>query len=126
QLIETYHPKLIFEIGPLGLLAAMAVYTTLTVVTFRVYRQTKDKNLRSYAASMWVFIFFISYCPYYYPLDVDPVGVYYWLAAGIVLKIPELERQEQAKAAALADPDGVLPPAKGRRRKQPKNTPTFE
>ena len=123
QLIETYHPKLIYELGPLGLIGALAVYTTLTVVTFRVYRQTKDKNLRSYAASMWVFILFISYCPYYYPLDVDPVGVYYWLAAGIVLKIPELERQEQAKAAALANPDGP-PPKKGRRKKH-KDQPTF-
>ncbi|MEL6158822.1 MAG: hormogonium polysaccharide biosynthesis protein HpsL [Cyanobacteria bacterium J06627_32] len=125
-LIETYHPKLIYELGPLGLIAALSVYTALTIATFRVYRQTKDKNLRSYAASMWVFIFFISYCPYYYPLDVDPVGVYYWLAAGIVLKIPELERQEREKAAAAAlgpsEEAAVL--SKGRRRKQ-KNQPTF-
>ncbi len=101
-LIETYHPKTMYELGPIGLFALLLVYTTLTVVTFRIYRATKDKNLRSYAASMWVFILFMSYCPYYYPLDVDPVGVYYWMAAGIVLKIPELERQEREKAAAIA------------------------
>ncbi|MEL6468211.1 MAG: hormogonium polysaccharide biosynthesis protein HpsL [Cyanobacteria bacterium J06623_4] len=125
-LIETYHPKLIYELGPLGLIAALSVYTALTVATFRVYRKTKDKNLRSYAASMWVFIFFISYCPYYYPLDVDPVGVYYWLAAGIVLKIPEIERQEREKAAAaaLGQTEEAIAPPKGRRRKQ-KNQPTF-
>lgn len=104
-LLETYHPKLIYEIGPLGLLAALAVYTTMTIATFKVYRKTKDKSLRSYAASMWVFILFISYCPYYYPLDVDPVGVYYWLAAGIVLKIPELERQDRDQA--VLDPTNV-------------------
>ncbi|MGB3296946.1 MAG: hormogonium polysaccharide biosynthesis protein HpsL [Phormidesmis sp.] len=101
-LIETYHPKTMYEIGPIGLFAVMLLYTTLTVVTFRVYRATKDKSLRSYAASMWVFVLFMSYCPYYYPLDVDPVGVYYWVAAGIVLKIPELERQEREKAMAIA------------------------
>jgi hypothetical protein len=105
-LIETYHPKLVYELGPLGLLAALAVYTTMTIVTFRVYRQTKDKNLRSYAASMWVFILFISYSPYYYPLDVDPVAVYYWLAAGIVMKIPALEKQEKERKAALLRPLG--------------------
>lgn len=127
-LLETYHPKIIYELGPLGLMAVLAVYTTLTVVTFRVYRGTKDKNLRSYAASMWVFIFFISYSPYYYPLDVDPVGVYYWLAAGIVLKIPELERQEREKAAALAiAASGEEPPVTSRRRRgQVKAKPTFE
>lgn len=125
SLIETYHPKLIYEIGPLGLAAALAVYTVLTVVTFRAYRKTKDKNLRSYAASMWVFVLFISYCPYYYPLDVDPVAVYYWLAAGIVLKIPEIERQEQEKAAALnqgSEPDAVK---SGRHRRKKAAVPTF-
>ncbi|MGB3292169.1 MAG: hormogonium polysaccharide biosynthesis protein HpsL, partial [Phormidesmis sp.] len=125
SLIETYHPKLIYEIGPLGLIAALAVYTVLTVVTFRVYRKTKDKNLRSYAASMWVFVLFISYCPYYYPLDVDPVAVYYWLAAGIVLKIPELERQEQEKAAAALDPAAAETTGKSGQRRRKKATPTF-
>ena len=127
-LIETYHPKILYEIGPIGLFAVMLVYTALTVVTFRVYRATKDKNLRSYAASMWVFILLISYCPYYYPLDVDPVGVYYWMAAGIVLKIPELERQEREKAAAIAlqsakedDPPAELSAkSKGRRKRAEK------
>ncbi len=127
-LLETYHPKVIYELGPLGLIAVLAVYTTLTVVTFKVYRNTKDKNLRSYAASMWVFILFISYSPYYYPLDVDPVAVYYWLAAGIVLKIPELERQEREKAAALAiAASGEEPPVTSKRRRgQSKAKPTFE
>lgn len=125
-LLETYHPKIIFELGPLGLIAVLALYTTLTVVTFKVYRNTKDKNLRSYAASMWVFIFFISYSPYYYPLDVDPVAVYYWLAAGIVLKIPELERQEREKAEALAlEAAGVAPVPSQKRRKRGRNQPTF-
>ena len=124
ELIETYHPKLIYEIGPIGLIAVLAVYTTLTIATFKVYRSTRDKNLRSYAASMWVFVLFISYCPYYYPLDVDPVGVYYWLAAGIILKIPELERQEREKLA-LESPETVSELPKSGRRKRLKKQPTF-
>ncbi|MEM6451572.1 MAG: hormogonium polysaccharide biosynthesis protein HpsL [Cyanobacteria bacterium P01_D01_bin.105] len=123
-LLETYHPKIIFEIGPLGLFAVLAMYTTLTVVTFKVYRNTRDKNLRSYAASMWVFIFFISYSPYYYPLDVDPVAVYYWLAAGVVLKIPELEKQEREKAKAIArEAAGEAPEPVSKRSKRAQ--PTF-
>jgi hypothetical protein len=46
---------------------------------------------------------FISYFPYYYPLDVDPVNVYYWLAAGIVLKLPDLDRQERLKHSLDGD-----------------------
>lgn len=98
RLVETYHPKLLYELGPLGLLFMMVLYTSLTVATFKAYRKTRDKNLRGYAASMWVFVLFISYFPYYYPLDVDPVSVYYWLAAGIALKIPTLDKQERELA----------------------------
>jgi cell division protein FtsW (lipid II flippase) len=95
RLVETYHPKLLYELGPLGLLSIMLLYTAVTIATFKAYWKTKDKNLRGYAASMWVFILFISYFPYYYPLDVDPVSVYYWLAAGIALKIPTLDKQQR-------------------------------
>ncbi|MEM8805814.1 MAG: hormogonium polysaccharide biosynthesis protein HpsL [Cyanobacteria bacterium P01_G01_bin.38] len=105
RLIETYHPKLLYELGPLGLIAVVALYATLTVSTFKAYRATKDKNLRGYAASMWVFVMFISFFPYYYPLDVDPVAVYYWLAAGITLRIPQLDKRERllAKEAAAKE-----------------------
>lgn len=124
-LIETYPAKVMHEIGIVGLIAVAILYTTLTVVTFRVYRQTEDKSLRSYAAAMWVFILFISYCPYYYPLDVDPVSVYYWLAAGIILKIPELERQERQKALLAQGVEVV--PTKGRRSRRNRQVePIFE
>ncbi|MEM7794131.1 MAG: hormogonium polysaccharide biosynthesis protein HpsL [Cyanobacteria bacterium P01_C01_bin.118] len=95
RLVETYHPKLLYELGPLGLLFILLLYTAVTIATFKAYRKTRDKNLRGYAASMWVFVLFISYFPYYYPLDVDPVSVYYWLAAGIALKIPTLDKQQR-------------------------------
>ncbi len=98
RLVETYHPKLLYELGPLGLFFMLLLYTSLSVATFKAYRKTRDKNLRGYAASMWVFVLFISFFPYYYPLDVDPVSVYYWLAAGIALKIPTLDKQERELA----------------------------
>jgi hypothetical protein len=94
-LVETYHSKLLYEFGVMGLLTVLAYYTALTIATFMAYRQIKDPNLRGYGASMWVFVLFISYFPYYYPLDVDPVNVYYWLAVGIVLKLPDIDRQER-------------------------------
>lgn len=28
-------------------------------------------------------------------LDVDPVNVYYWLAIGVVTKLPDIDRQER-------------------------------
>ncbi|VXD24688.1 conserved membrane hypothetical protein [Planktothrix serta PCC 8927] len=96
-LIETYYPKMLYEIGPLGVAAFLYLVTTMTVVGFKSYRSIKDKNLRSFGASFWVFVLVISYNTYYYPLDVDPVTVYYWYFAGVLFKLPEIDREERKK-----------------------------
>ncbi len=96
-LVETYHSKVLYEIAPLGLILLLSLFTILLFTTFKAYRSIKDQNLRGYGASMFTFVLFISYFPYYYPLDVDPVNVYYWLAIGIALKLPDIDRQERAK-----------------------------
>ncbi|MBA3920607.1 MAG: hypothetical protein H0X31_02415 [Nostocaceae cyanobacterium] len=103
KLLETYYPKVLHEIGPLGMAAFLALVTSVTVATFKAYRSVKNRNFRSYGASFWVFILFISYNTYYYPLDVDPVSVYYWFFAGVILKLPELDKQERLKEAALGN-----------------------
>lgn len=94
-LIETYHPKLLYEIGYLGLLAFLIFVSHLTLVTFKSYRSVKIPSIRSFGSSFWVFILIITYFPYWYPLDTDPVAVYYWLFAGVLFKLPSIERQEQ-------------------------------
>lgn len=101
KLVETYYPKVLHEVGILGLLGWIAFVTTLTIICFRTYRTIKNRNFRSYAATMWVFILFISYNTYYYPLDVDPVAVYYWFSAGILLKLPEVDKIERLKEEQL-------------------------
>ncbi|TAF03013.1 MAG: hypothetical protein EAZ77_17940 [Nostocales cyanobacterium] len=94
KLVETYYPKVLYEVGITGVLAFLLFVTSLTIAGFKTYRTIKNPNLRTYGASMWVFVLFISYNTYYYPLDVDPVAVYYWFCAGIVFKLPVLDQQE--------------------------------
>ncbi|BAY62928.1 hypothetical protein NIES22_30040 [Calothrix brevissima NIES-22] len=95
KLIETYYPKVIYEVGICGLIGFLLLVTTLTKTSFKAYRSLKNRNLRSYGAALWVFIVFISYNTYYYPLDVDPVGVYYWFFAGVLLKLPLIDQQDK-------------------------------
>ncbi|MEA5505780.1 hormogonium polysaccharide biosynthesis protein HpsL [Halotia wernerae UHCC 0503] len=95
KLVETYYPKVLYEIGILGLLGFVGLVTTLTITAFKTYRSIKNRNFRSYGAALWVFILFISYNTYYYPLDVDPVAVYYWFFAGVLFKLPVLDKQEK-------------------------------
>ncbi|QDL07193.1 hypothetical protein DP113_04020 [Brasilonema octagenarum UFV-E1] len=113
RLIETYYPKIIYEIGPLGLLGFLALVTTLTIVCFQTYRSIRNPNLRSYAAALWVFILFISYNTYYYPLDVDPIAVYYWFFAGVLLKLPEIDKQERLQQAQVKKKQGKKNRGKG-------------
>jgi hypothetical protein len=95
--VETFHPKLIFEIGYLGLFAFMTFITHLSIYTFKQYRWLRDPALRSFASAFWVFMLIIGYFPYWYPLDTDPVAVYYWLFAGLLIKLPEIDKQERNK-----------------------------
>jgi uncharacterized membrane protein len=93
KLVETYYAKVLWEVGIFGVLAFLGLVTTLTINAFKAYRSIKNPNLRSYAASLWLFILFISYNTYYYPLDVDPVAVYYWFFAGVLFKLPFLDKE---------------------------------
>ena len=97
KLVETYYPKVMYEVGILGVLGFLGLVTTLTITGFKTYRKVKNRNFRGYGAALWVFILFISYNTYYYPLDVDPVAVYYWFFAGVLFKLPEIDKLERLK-----------------------------
>lgn len=94
KLIETFYAQLLYEIGVIGTIAFVGVVSVLTVSTFRAKQRLQDISLKHLAICLWVFIAFISYNTYYYPLMVDPVAVYYWFLAGILLKLPQIEIQQ--------------------------------
>jgi hypothetical protein len=98
RLIETYYAKLIYEIGIVGFIAFMALVTILCILTFKAYLKVKNPALKHWGLCIWIFILFISYNPYYYPLSVEPVSVYYWLFAGILLKLPEISDKLEDEA----------------------------
>ncbi len=106
SLIETFHSKLLFEMGWLGLTAFMVFITHINVITFRKYAALKDPILRNFAGGFWVFLLVIGYMPYWYPLDTDPVCVYYWLFVGILLKLPLIDREEADKKQLLSENRG--------------------
>jgi hypothetical protein len=92
-LIETFYAKLFYEIGLFGVTAFLLVVSNLSWLTFRVYRSLHKPSIRRLALCLWLFILFMSYNTYYYPLSVDPVAVYYWFIGGVLLKLPEIDRE---------------------------------
>lgn len=93
--VETFHSKVLFELGYIGFALYMIFITHLVYLTFRTYRSLKDPTLRGFAGSYWVLLLFVAYLPYWYALDTDPVGVYYWIFAGVIFKLPIIEKQEK-------------------------------
>ncbi|RMF28231.1 MAG: hypothetical protein D6756_00550, partial [Cyanobacteria bacterium J083] len=94
KLVEVFYAKLLYEIGIVGTIAFLVLITTIVILTFNVYLKLKTNSLRHLGLCLWLFVLFISYNPYYYPLAVDPVSVYYWFVVGILLKLPELENRQ--------------------------------
>ncbi|MEM9220595.1 MAG: hormogonium polysaccharide biosynthesis protein HpsL [Cyanobacteria bacterium P01_F01_bin.150] len=119
HLVETYYPKVMFEVGILGAVLFLGLVTVITLQCFKSYRSSRDPILRGYGAAFWVFVMVISYNTYYYPLDVDPVAVYYWFFAGAILKIPELDRLEKARLKQLAlEEEALLQPKPTQRQRR--------
>lgn len=98
QLIEAYYAKLLYEMGPFGVLAFLFLVSWLTFLTFKAYRLVKATNLQRLGLCLWIFILFISYNTYYYPLAVEPVQVYYWFVAGLLLKLPNLDESQKTES----------------------------
>jgi hypothetical protein len=93
--VETFHSKVLFELGYIGFALYMIFITYLVYLAFRTYLSLKDPTLRGFAGSYWVLLLFVAYLPYWYALDTDPVGVYYWIFAGVIFKLPVIEKQEK-------------------------------
>jgi hypothetical protein len=92
RLIESFPALIFYEIGLLGFLAYYFVLIITLFITWKSYRLIKEPKIAQLGLCLWMFLVLISFNPYYYPLMVDPVSVYYWLTAGILLKLPYLEQ----------------------------------
>jgi hypothetical protein len=92
RLIESFPALIFYEIGLFGFLAYFGLLIITLFMTWKSYRLIKEPKLAQLGLCLWMFLVLISFNPYYYPLMVDPVSVYYWLTAGILLKLPFLEQ----------------------------------
>ena len=89
-LIETFYPRLLYEIGILGTAIFLGMVSLVSWQTFQAHRALTKTKLWRLSLCWWLFIVLISYNTYYYPLIIEPVAIYYWLIAGMLLKLPEI------------------------------------
>ena len=101
KLIETFYARLLYEIGWLGTLAFLGVVSLISFYSFKAYRAIRNFPLRNLGVCLWLFILLISYNTFYYPLAVEPVNIYYWFFAGVLLKLPTIELQIESSNIKL-------------------------
>jgi hypothetical protein len=90
--IENYYAKAAYELGIPGLLVIAGLFLTIIFISLKARGKMLTPNLRCGANALLAFlvaIFLISFKGW--QIDLDPVNVYYWLFAGILLKLPILE-----------------------------------
>ncbi len=108
---ESWYVKTYLELGVFGLAIVLALLGTLLFRSARVHLRIRDPRLKMVSAAIlalmcWVLI----YCLKAQYFDLDPINVYFWLFAGILMSLPRLERREPA-APEPAEPEPERVPA---------------
>jgi len=106
---ESWYVKTYLELGVFGLAIALALLGTVVYRVARVHIRLRDSRLKMVSAAVlallvWVLVYSLK-AQYF---DLDPINIYFWLFAGIVMGLPRLERQE---AAEQAEPEPEPVPA---------------
>lgn len=104
--IENYYAKAVVELGVIGLMAVVGLFIALLVRGYGIQRGLRDPGLRSCAIAILAFLAMMVLNSFKgWLIDLDPINVYFWLFAGILLKLGHLEAtQPTANTRETATP----------------------
>ncbi|MCH9050522.1 MAG: hypothetical protein IIA72_05505 [Proteobacteria bacterium] len=92
ELIENYYAKAVVELGFVGLLAVLALFSSIILAGYRIVRRMTVPALKCCAAAFVAFFVTIAInSGKGWIVDLDPINVYFWIFAGILFKLPHLE-----------------------------------
>jgi hypothetical protein len=92
---ESWYVKTYLELGVFGLAIVLALFATILYRAARVHFRLRDPQLTMVSAAIlalmgWVLVYSLK-AQYF---DLDPINIYFWLFAGILMGLPRLERRE--------------------------------
>lgn len=95
--IENYYAKAVVELGIPGLLVVVGLFVVVIVAGFGAHRSAASPVYRSCSSAFLAFAIIISLNSFKgWLIDLDPLNVYYWLFAGILLKLSVLGQTQLA------------------------------
>ena len=100
--VENYYAKALLELGIPGLAVLVALMVALMIAGAAALRRTRDPVVHSVGAALLaLLVVTIVNCWKGSYLDIDPMNVYFWLLAGVLLKLPALEKVRSAGRPAI-------------------------
>lgn len=101
---ENYYAKAVSELGIPGLLLTLAVFGALIWQGFRLRRRLHDPCLRPCAAPLLAFFITMALISFKgWLMDLDPVNVNFWVFAGVLAKLPDLDSRREELAGEPAE-----------------------
>lgn len=92
---ESWWVKVQLELGVTGLALVLAATVAFLIGGIRAHRRLRDPRLKSVSASLFAFVLWtLIYGTKGQYLDLDPANVYFWLFAGVLMRIWTLEQTE--------------------------------
>ena len=92
---ESWYVKASLELGVAGLVLALLLLGTIVVRSWHSHRRLHDPRLRVVSASLIALLVWnLVYNVKGQYTDLDPMNVYFWLFAGMLAKLPQLDREE--------------------------------
>ncbi len=106
--IENYYAKAAYELGVVGLLLLVALFVVLIVMGVKMLSSLRDPGLRAMAAALTGFLIVLALDSFKgWLMDVDPVNVYFWLFAGLLVGLGRLDSPPPVNEDA--DPLAAVP-----------------
>src|SRR6185295_15897343 len=102
RFIENWYAKIVLELGPLALAAVLAAFGSLHLRFLTGLRRI-DAQRRQLAAPVCALLLVVTVALFKGPfIDLDPLNVYFWLLAGMLLAAVQLPSPDDAATPEAA------------------------
>jgi hypothetical protein len=105
--IENYYAKATYELGIPGLLLVLTIFGALIWTGLKARRRIAEPGLRACSAALVAFLIVVTLYNFKgWIMDLDPFNVYFWVFAGIAVRLPGVEigeRSRQPRYSAVDD-----------------------
>ena len=89
---ESWWTKIVLELGVVGLVIVLALFATMIARSYRGHRSLREPTLKGVSAPLGFLLWTLIYGLKAQPIDFDPINVYFWLFAGVLARLPAIER----------------------------------